>query len=59
MELLTAHKSNIIDLQADGLLQKITEIYDMLSDNIENINSTAKCLAKREMQLNGNKTDKK
>jgi len=49
MELLTAHKSNVIDQRADGLLQKITEIYDMLSDNIENINSTAKFLARREM----------
>jgi hypothetical protein len=33
------------------LLKKITEIYDMLSDNIENINSSTNFLVKREKKL--------
>lgn len=40
IEILTAHRSKKIGEKADELLGKVIEIYDILSDNIENVNAT-------------------
>lgn len=39
LEILSAHRSRKIGDKADELLNKVIEIYDILSDNIENVNS--------------------
>lgn len=42
MEILTAHRQRKIGDKAEEILNKVIEIYDILSDNIENVNSIVK-----------------
>lgn len=39
LEILSAHRSRKIGDKAEELLNKVIEIYDILSDNIENVSS--------------------
>jgi hypothetical protein len=40
MEILTAHRAKKIGDKTEELMGKVIEIYDILSDNIENVSST-------------------
>lgn len=42
LEILSAHRNHKIGDKADELLNKVIEIYDILSDNIQNVNSIVK-----------------
>jgi hypothetical protein len=42
MEILTAHRKKKVGEKAEELLSKVIEIYDILSDNIENVNETVR-----------------
>jgi hypothetical protein len=44
---LTAHRTKKIGDKAEELLGKVIEIYDILSDNIENVNATVRQFEER------------
>lgn len=48
IEILTAHRGKKIGEKAEELLGKVVEIYDILSDNIENVNSTIRSVSRGE-----------
>lgn len=51
LNVLVAHKTRSIDANSEIIMSKITEIYDVLSENVENINSAAKYLLKRDTKI--------
>lgn len=48
IEILAAHRGRKIGERAEELLGKVVEIYDVLSDNIENVNSTVRAAGRGE-----------
>lgn len=48
IEILTAHRGKKIGEKAEELLGKVVEIYDILSDNIENVNCTIRAAGRGE-----------
>lgn len=55
MEILTAHRQRKIGDKAEKILNKVIEIYDILSDNIENVNSIVKEFDVRAQEKKENK----
>ncbi len=47
LQILSAHRGKKIKEKSDILLQRVIEIYDILSDNIENANAVVKEIEKK------------
>lgn len=50
IELLGAHRSNTIPQRTDAILNRITEIYDLLAENIESVQNTGRLLKEPKLK---------